>query len=105
KNDGLFFPTADAFLTLRCAAQVASYVLAALLVLKLRKEGVPSSTVLGGLCAVLLAQAGYALLQQFAGFAEIPFYGPRPAPDAASGTFVGRNTFAGVMAMGVVASA
>jgi tetratricopeptide (TPR) repeat protein/O-antigen ligase len=97
--------TADAFLTLRCLAQVASYILAALLVLKLRREGVSSSTVLQGLCAVLLVQAAYALVQQFAGLAEIPFYGPRASPDAASGTFVGRNTFAGVMAMGAVASA
>lgn len=105
ENDGLFLATADAFLTLRCLAQAASYILAALLVLKLRREGVPSATILAGLCAVLLAQAAYALVQQFAGFADIPFYGPRPAPDAASGTFVGRNTFAGAMAMGVVASA
>jgi len=105
RTDGPSLGTADAFLTLRCAAQAASYALAALLVLKLRKEGVSSSTVLAGLCAVLLAQAGYALVQQFAGLADIPFYGPRPAPDAASGTFVGRNTFAGVMAMGTVASA
>ena len=103
--EGLLCGTADAFLTLRCLSQFSSYILAALLVLKLRKEGLASSTVLSGLCGVLLVQAGYALVQQFAGLAEIPFYGPRPAPDAASGTFVGRNTFAGVMAMGVVASA
>jgi len=74
-------------------------------VLKLRREGVASSTVLEGLCAVLLIQAGYALVQQVAGLADIPFYGPRPMADAASGTFVGRNTFGGVMAMGAVLSA
>ncbi|HLY11807.1 MAG TPA: O-antigen ligase family protein, partial [Planctomycetota bacterium] len=105
QSDGYLCGTADAFLTLRCLVQVGAYVLGALLVLKLRQEGVSSSTVLTGVSAVLLAQAGYALVQQFAGLPEIPFYGPRPAPDAASGTFVGRNTFAGVMAMGAVGSA
>lgn len=105
KIDGQFCATADAFLTLRCLAQVAGYGIAGLLVLKLRREGVATATVLQGLCGVLLAQAAYALVQQFGGLADIPFYGPRVAPDAASGTFVGRNTFAGVMAMGAVASA
>lgn len=105
RTTGIFCATADAFLTLRCLAQAGSYALAALLVLKLRREGVSSSTMLQGLCAVLLAQAAYALVQQFAGLTDIPFYGPRVSPDAASGSFVGRNTFAGVMAMGAVASA
>jgi|SRR5882672_5176035 len=97
--------TADAFLTLRCLAQFSSYATAALLALKLRREGVSGSTMLQGLCAVLLAQAAYALVQVFAGLPEIPFYGPRVSPDAASGTLVGRNTFAGLMAMGAVAAA
>jgi tetratricopeptide (TPR) repeat protein len=103
--DGYAAATADAFLTLRCLAQASSYVLAALLILKLRREGVSSSSVLLGLCAVLLVQAAYALVQQFAGLKEIPFYGPRASMDGASGTFVGRNTFAGVMALGAVAAA
>ncbi len=105
KITGLFCGTADAFLTLRVLAQFASYLASGLLVLKLRRDGVSSSTILQGLCAVLLAQAAYALVQQFAGFKDVPFYGPRPAPDAASGTLVGRNTFAGLMAMGAVAAA
>jgi tetratricopeptide (TPR) repeat protein len=97
--------TADAFLTLRCLTQFSVYVLTALLVLKLRRAGVSGSTMLQGLCAVLLLQAGYALLQQFAGFQEIPFYGPRVDRLGASGSFVNRNSFAGVMAMGVAAAA
>jgi O-antigen ligase/tetratricopeptide (TPR) repeat protein len=102
---GAYPGTADAFLTLRCLAQCSIYVLTAVLVLKLRSEGLPASTMLQGLCGILLIQAAYALIQQFAGLQEIPFYGPRISTEAASGSFVNRNTFAGVMAMGAVSAA
>jgi O-antigen ligase/tetratricopeptide (TPR) repeat protein len=96
--------TADAFLTLRVFVQFSAYVLAALLVLKLRDAGVSGTTMIRGVCAVLVVQALYAIVQQVAGLKEIPFYGPRAGMDSASGTFVNRNTFAGVMAMGIVAA-
>jgi cytochrome c-type biogenesis protein CcmH/NrfG len=101
-----FWPgTADLFLTVRCLAQFSVYVLTALLVLKLRREGVPSSVMIQGVGGVLAVQAVYGLIQQTAGLHDIPFFGPRPTPDSASGTFVNRNTFGGVMAMAVVTSA
>jgi tetratricopeptide (TPR) repeat protein len=102
---GAYPGTADAFLTLRCLAQFSAYVLTAILVLKLRREGLSSVVMLQGIVAVLLVQAVYALVQQFAGLAELPFYGPRVDTSSASGTFVNRNTFGGVMAMGAVAAA
>jgi len=77
KTNGLFCGTADAFLTLRVLAQFSGYLASALLVLKLRREGVYSSTVLQGLCAVLLVQAAYGLVQQFGGLKTLPFFGPR----------------------------
>jgi len=97
--------TADAFLTLRCLAQVSAYVMAALLVLRLRAQGLSTTFFMKGLGTVLVAQAGYGIVQQAAGLPEIPFYGPRHGTDSASGTLVNRNTFGGVMAMGVVVAA
>jgi len=103
---GGFSPgSADAFLTLRCLVQFSAYVLTAILVLKLRREGLSPAAVLRGVVAVLLVQAGYGLVQQVAGLASLPFYGPRVDLASASGTFVNRNTFGGVMAMGAVAAA
>src|SRR5262245_29350637 len=50
---GTFWPgTADAYLSLRFAAQAAAYVLAALLVIRLRQSGLPTSTVIRGLLLV-----------------------------------------------------
>lgn len=101
---GLLWPaTADLFLTVRSFAMIAAYVLSALLVLKLRQNGLRSGDVLKGVTAILILQALYALLQVAVPFREIPFYGPRHGA-AASGTFVNRNTFAGVMAMGLAAA-
>lgn len=94
--------TADLYLTLRSIAQFGSYVLSALLVIRLRSAGLSPSTMLKGLAGLLALEAGYGVVQYFAGLAEIPFFGPRPTPDAASGTLVNRNTFGGVMAMGSV---
>ncbi len=99
---GTFWPgTADAFLTARALAQVSAYVLAALLVLRLRQNGLRSGDVLKGLVLVLVLQGLYAAAQAAFGFAEIPFYGPRHTA-AASGTLVNRNSFAGLMAMGTL---
>jgi len=48
-------------------------------------------------------EAIYGLFQQFSGLKDIPFSGgPRPSPDSASGTLIGRNNFAGLMAVGFV---
>ncbi len=94
--------TADSFLTVRAFAQAACCVLAGLLVLRLRQAGLATSTALKGLLAVLALEALAGLVQAFAGLKEIPFYGPRPAPDSASGTLVGRNNFGGLMGLGLV---
>jgi len=94
--------TADAFYTVRMVAQVATYVLSGLLVLRLRQAGLSTSQVITGLLAVLVVEAGAALVQSFAGLKDIPFFGPRPSPDSASGTLVSRNNFGGLMAMGLV---
>src|ERR1043166_243303 len=102
---GLWPGTADAFLTTRCLAQVGIYVLTALLVLKLRSDGVATSDILKGVGAVLILQAIAAIVRTTAGLPRIPFYESPVDPRAASGTFVNRNTFAGVMAMGVVCAA
>jgi Flp pilus assembly protein TadD len=102
---GLLWPaTADVFLTVRSLALVTAYVLAALLVLKLRQGGLRSGDVLKGVTAVLVLQALYAIVQVAVPFKEIPFYGAR-ATGAASGTLVNRNNFAGLMAMGLAAAA
>jgi tetratricopeptide (TPR) repeat protein len=93
--------TADASLTVYALAQVSIYVLTALLVVRLRQAGLPSATALKGLCAVLVAQGLYALAQVSFGFQGIPFFGARVYGDAASGTLVNRNSFAGLMGMGL----
>src|SRR6516164_1837759 len=85
--------SADAYYTARVLAQAASYALSGLLVQRLRQAGLSSSAVLAGLTAVLAAEALAGLVQQFGGFREILFYGPRAAPDSASGTLVSRNNF------------
>lgn len=97
--------TADTFLTLRSFVQFSLYVLVSILVLKLRRDGLSSSAILEGIVVVLLLQAGYGLVQQLVGINAIPFFGPRIDLTAASGTFVNRNTFAGVLAMGAALAA
>jgi O-antigen ligase/tetratricopeptide (TPR) repeat protein len=98
-----FMPgTADLFLTLRSLAQLQAYVLAALLVLRLRTSGLSISYLLKGLGGLLAVQAVYGIIQFYANLKDIPFYGPREQMDSASGTMVNRNTFGGLMAMGVV---
>jgi len=97
--------TADAFLTLRALVQATGYVLAALLVLRLRRGGLSSSAVLKGLCAVLVLQAAWALVRLLAGIEAVPLYDGPLSAGVASGTIVSRNQFAGLMAMGVVAAA
>jgi tetratricopeptide (TPR) repeat protein len=102
---GLWPGTADTFLTLRCFVQVLVYVLTVLLILKLRSDGVSTARMVKGICVVLVFQSTYVLAQKFFGLREIPFFGPRTDTSSASGTFVNRNTLAGVLAMGIVAAA
>jgi O-antigen ligase/tetratricopeptide (TPR) repeat protein len=100
---GTYWPgTADTFLTVRALAQLTAYVLSALLILKLRAEGLSGTAMMKSLGAVLVLQAGYGVAQEFAGLKEIPFFGPRHLPTSASGTYVNANTFGGVMAMALV---
>jgi len=94
--------SADAYYTARVLAQAASYALSGLLILRLRQAGLSTSTVLAGLCGVMAVEALYGLVQQFGGIREIPFFGPRPSPDSASGTIVSRNNFGGLMAIAFV---
>jgi len=94
--------SADAYYTARVLAQAASYVLSGLLVLRLRQAGLSTSTLLSGLGGVLAVEALYGLVQQFGGVKEIPFFGPRPSPDSASGTIVSRNNFGGLMAIAFI---
>jgi tetratricopeptide (TPR) repeat protein len=97
--------TADLFLTLRVVAQALGYVLAGLLVLRLRRGGLGSGEILQGLAAVLVLQAAFALVRFFAGIEQVPFYEGKTGSGAASGSLVSRNQFAGLMAMGLVATA
>lgn len=100
---GGFWPaSADSYYTARVLAQAASYALSGLLVLRLRQAGLSTSAVLGGLTGVLALEAVYGLVQQFGGFKDVLFYGPRPAPDSASGSIVSRNNFGGLMAIAFV---
>ena len=94
--------SADAYYTARVLAQAATYALSGLLVLRLRQAGLPSSTILSGLAAVLALEALDGLVQQFGGLKEIPFFGPRASPDSASGSLVSRNNFGGLMAIAFV---
>jgi O-antigen ligase/tetratricopeptide (TPR) repeat protein len=100
---GLLWPaTADTFYTVRTLAQVATYAMSGLLVLRLRQAGLATSQIVTGLVAVLLLEASYGLIQVFADLKNVPFFGPRPSPDSASGTLVSRNNFGGLMALGLV---
>jgi O-antigen ligase len=95
--------TADTFRTLLALSTIALYVLSGLFIVRLRQAGLGASTMLRGAVALLAIEAVYGLVQQFAGLKDIPFLGePRPSPDSASGTLVGRNNFAGLMAVGFV---
>ena len=94
--------TADSFYTTRMLAQVTTYAMSGLLVLRLRQAGITTSQIITGLLAVLLLEALQGLIQVFAGLKEITFFGPRASPDSASGHLVNRNNFAGLMAMGLV---
>ncbi len=102
---GAFWPgTADAYLSVRFAAQAAAYVLAALLVLRLRQSGLSTSTALRGLLLVAGLEAAWGVIRALGGIPWIPFYdGPRT--DGASGTLVNRNNFAGLCGMGLVLAA
>jgi tetratricopeptide (TPR) repeat protein len=104
---GALWPaTADLHLTVRSLAQLSVYVLAALLVLKLRAEGLGGTEALKGLGAVLVLHALYGIIQKYAGIERAPFHdGQIGGIGSARGTFVNRNTFAGVMAMGFVVAA
>ncbi|MEK7469163.1 MAG: O-antigen ligase family protein [Planctomycetota bacterium] len=97
--------TADAFLTVRQAAQVAAYALAALLTLRLTQAGLRRSLALNSILVVLALQATYAVAQTGFRFETLPFFGKRFDLESASGTLVNRNNFAGLMAMGVALAA
>jgi O-antigen ligase/tetratricopeptide (TPR) repeat protein len=94
--------TADAFYTVRTLAQVATYVMSGLLVLRLRQAGLSTSQVITGIFGVLVLEASYGLVQVFADLKNVPLYGPRASPDSASGTLVSRNNFGGLMAISLV---
>jgi tetratricopeptide (TPR) repeat protein/O-antigen ligase len=97
--------SADAFQGSRTIAMIQTYVLAALLALRLRKAGLSTGALMNGLLGILAVEAAYGILQQLGGFRNVPFYGPRASPDSASGTLVGRNNFGGLMAAGLVLAA
>ncbi|HLF95138.1 MAG TPA: hypothetical protein VJB14_16840, partial [Planctomycetota bacterium] len=99
---GLWPATADTFRTLLALTQFALYILSVLLLLRLRQAGLGASTVLKSAVGVLSLEALYGLVQTFADLKDLPFFGPRPCYGSASGTLVGRNNFAGLMAVGFV---
>lgn len=94
--------TADAFYTVRMVAQVATYVMAGLLLLRLRQAGLPTSQVMTGLLAVLAVEAVVGLVRVFAQIDRVPFYPTPVSAESASGTLVNRNHFGGLMAIGLV---
>jgi O-antigen ligase/Flp pilus assembly protein TadD len=94
--------TGDLYLTIRQLSQLGAYVLAGMFVKRLVDAGLKRMDVFTGVVAVLALQAVYAVLQVGFRFQEIPFYGLRPYADSASGTLVNRNSFAGMMAIGLV---
>lgn len=104
---GTFWPgTADAFRAVHFTAQLGAAVLSALLVLRLRAAGLPGSFAVRTSLGVLGLQAAWGVARVFGGLDWIPFYdGARSGPEVASGTLVGRNTFAGLMGMGLALSA
>ncbi len=97
--------TADLFLTVRQAAQVAAYVLAGLFTLRLVQAGLSRSFALTSLVAVLSMEALFALGQAGFRWETLPFFGKRLDLESVSGTLVNRNNFAGLMAMGVALAA
>jgi O-antigen ligase/tetratricopeptide (TPR) repeat protein len=101
---GLLWPgTADAARTVAFIGQFAAAALSGLLVLRLRQNGLSSAWVLRGALAVLGLEAAFGVVRLFAGWPSPPFYeGPSSGPDSASGTLVNRNSFAGLMGMGLV---
>jgi len=94
--------TADAFYTVRVIAQVATYVMAALLVLRLRQAGLGTSQIVTGLTAVILLEAAWGMVRVFAQIDHVPFYDGVVLHESASGTLVSRNNFGGLMAIGLV---
>ncbi len=102
---GVFWPgTADAFLSLRFTAQMGSYVLAALLVGRLRQAGLSMSTALRGLLLVAGLEAAWGVIRDLAGITWVPFWEGQDT-GGASGTLVNRNSFAGFCAMGLCLAA
>src|SRR4030095_2813941 len=94
--------TADAFYTVRVLAQMAIYVMAGLLVLRLRQAGLGTSQVIVGLVAVLMLEAAWGMNRGFAQIDRVLFYNLAVVPESASGTLVSRNNFGGLMAIGLV---
>lgn len=101
---GSFWPaTADAFLSVRTAAQLAAYVCTGLLLLRLRQAGLSTSSALRGLLLVAGAEAAWGVIRVLGGIDWMPFYdGPRGDPGSASGHLVNRNNFAGLCGMGLL---
>src|SRR6185295_631312 len=97
--------TADAFYTVRLIAQAATYVMAALLVLRLRQAGLGTSQIVTGLVAVILIEALWGMVRVFAQIDRVLFYDGTVPHDSASGTLVSRNNFGGLMAIGLVLAA
>ncbi|HXG60358.1 MAG TPA: O-antigen ligase family protein, partial [Planctomycetota bacterium] len=103
---GLWPGTADTFRAVHFAAQLSAAALSALLVLRLRAAGLSGSFAVRTSLAVLGLQAAWGVTRVFLGLDWIPFYdGSRSGPEIASGTLVGRNTFAGLMGMGLALAA
>ncbi len=103
--EGLWPATADTFLTLRSFVQFWVYVLAGFLTHRLLKAGLSSQQVLKGIVFVLGIQLLYATVSFLAGFHYVPFFGESAYPEAATGTLVNRNSFAGLAGMGLIAVA
>ncbi len=97
--------TADAFLTVRQAAQVAAYVMAGLFTMRLVQAGLPRPFAVTTLVGVLALEALYAAGQTGFRWETLPFFGKRLDLESASGTLVNRNNFAGLMAMGLALAA
>lgn len=94
--------TADAFYTVRGIAQVATYLMAALLVLRLRQAGLGTSQIVTGLTAVILLEAAWGMVRVFAQIDTVLFYDGVVPHESASGTLVSRNNFGGLMAIGLL---
>lgn len=97
--------TADAFYTVRVIAQIATYVMAALLVLRLRQAGLGTSQIMTGLIAVILVEGFWGMVRVFAQIDHVLFYEGTVPHDSASGTLVSRNNFGGLMAIGLLLAA